>query len=159
MALDRWIAFLLLLAFAIYGYTAFFTMDDLLPPIMKRNPIWPSSFPKVLAIGGTIAALVVLSGYEKSPDPDAADINYRRLKDYKIGQAVSLLGLMVVYALVLRPIGFLAATFLFLAIGSIILGERRFVIIAIVSAVAAGGVWYLVNVVLGIFLTPLPAFL
>lgn len=159
MALDRWIAFFLLLAFAIYGYTAFFMMDDLLPPIMQRNPIWPSSFPKVLAVGGTIAALVVLSGYEKSPDPDAADINYRKLGDYKIGQALALLGLMVVYALVLRPIGFLAATFLFLGVGSMILGERRYLVIASVSAIAAGGVWYLVNVVLGIFLTPLPAFL
>ncbi|MEL6645412.1 MAG: tripartite tricarboxylate transporter TctB family protein [Pseudomonadota bacterium] len=159
MALDRWIAFFLLLAFAIYGYTAFFMMDDLLPPIMQRNPIWPSSFPKVLAVGGIITALIVLSGFEKSSDPNAADINYRRLQDYKIGQALALLGLMVVYALVLRPVGFLAATFLFLAIGSIILGERRYVVIAIVSATAAGGVWYLVNVVLGIFLTPLPAFL
>ena len=159
MALDRWIAFFLLLGFAIYGYTAFFMMDDILPPIMKRNPIWPSSFPKVLAIGGALSALVVLVGFEKSSDPDAADINYRRLTDYKIGQALSLLGLMVVYALVLRPVGFLAATFFFLALGSLILGERRYVVIAVVAAAAAGGVWYLVNVVLGIFLNPLPVFL
>ena len=166
MTLDRWIAFLLLLAFALYGYTAFFTMDAQLPPIMQRNPIWPSSFPKLLAIGGVITALIVLCGFEKSGTgapgtgaaPDAAEINYRRLKEYKFGQALALLGLMVVYALVLRPVGFLAATFLFLAIGSIILGERRYVVVALVSATAAGAVWYLVNVVLGIFLTPLPAF-
>ncbi len=159
MALDRWIAFFLLLGFVLYGYTAFFMMDDLLPPIMKRNPLWPSSFPKVLAIGGVFTALVVLSGFEKSPDPNALDINYRRLTDYKLGQAVTLLLLMVGYALVLRPIGFLAATFLFLAIGALILGERRYVIIAVVSAAAAAGVWYLVNIVLGIFLNPLPIFL
>lgn len=159
MALDRWIALFLLLSFALYGYTAFFMMDNLLPPIMQRNPIWPSSFPKILAIGGIITALIVLSGFEKSPNPDAADINYRKLTEYKLGQAIFLLGLMVVYALVLRPIGFLAATFLFLAIGSMILGERRYLVVAIASATAAGGVWYLVNVVLGIFLTPLPLFL
>ena len=170
MTLDRWIAFLLLLAFALYGYTAFFTMDAQLPPIMQRNPIWPSSFPKLLAIGGVVTALIVLCGFEKSGTgapgtgapgtgvPDAAEINYRRLKEYKFGQALALLGLMVVYALVLRPVGFLAATFLFLAIGSIILGERRYVVVALVSATAAGAVWYLVNVVLGIFLTPLPVF-
>ncbi len=162
MTLDRWIAFLLLLAFALYGYTAFFTMDAQLPPIMQRNPIWPSSFPKLLAIGGVMTALIVLCGFEKSgtgaPNSDATEINYRRLKEYKFGQALALLGLMVVYALVLRPVGFLAATFLFLAIGSIILGERRYVVVALVSATAAGAVWYLVNVVLGIFLTPLPVF-
>ena len=109
-----------------------------------------------------MTALIVLCGFEKGTgvsNPDAAEINYRRLKDYKFGQALVLLGLMVVYALVLRPVGFLAATFLFLAIGSTILGERRYVAVVIVSATAAGSVWYLVNVVLGIFLTPLPAFL
>ena len=166
MTLDRWIAFLLLLAFALYGYTAFFTMDAQLPPIMQRNPIWPSSFPKLLAIGGVVTALIVLCGFEKSgadapgtgAAPDATEINYRRLKEYKFGQALALLGLMVVYALVLRPVGFLAATFLFLAIGSIILGERRYFVVALVSATAACAVWYLVNVVLGIFLTPLPVF-
>lgn len=149
----------MLLAFALYGYTAFFTMDAQLPPIMQRNPIWPSSFPKLLAIGGVVTALIVLCGFEKAPNPDAAEINYRKLKEYKFGQALVLLGLMVVYALVLRPVGFLVATFLFLAIGSIILGERRYFVVALVSATAAGAVWYLVNVVLGIFLTPLPVFL
>lgn len=156
MALDRWIAFFILLAFVIYGYTAFFTMDALLPPIMQRNPIWPSSFPKVLSVGGILASLIVLMGFEKSPNPDALDINYRRLTEYKLGQAVALLVLMTVYALVLRPAGFLVATFLFLSIGSLILGERRYLVIALVSAAATAGIWYLVNVVLGIFLNPLP---
>lgn len=157
MALDRWIAFFILLAFVIYGYTAFFTMDALLPPIMQRNPIWPSSFPKVLSIGGILTSLIVLVGFEKSPNPNALDINYRRLTEYKLGQAVALLILMTAYALVLRPVGFLAATFLFLSIGSLILGERRYLVIALVSAAATTGIWYLVNVVLGIFLNPLPA--
>ena len=46
MALDRWIALIIALVFLIYGHTAFFGMDDLLPPILKRNPIWPSTFPE-----------------------------------------------------------------------------------------------------------------
>ena len=158
MALDRWIALVLLGLCLAYGYAAWFTMDGGLAPFMKRNPIWPSTFPKVLSILGIIATLVILLGFEKA-EPKEADIDYRRLTEYHLGQALLLLGLMVVYALVLRPIGFLAATFLFLALGSMILGERRYLVIAIVSAAAAGGVWYLVNVVLGIFLTPLPAFL
>jgi putative tricarboxylic transport membrane protein len=70
-----------------------------------------------------------------------------------------LLGLMVAYALLLRPLGFLVATFLFLTCGSFILGERRFVLMAVVAAIAAGFIWYLVDVVLGIFLSPLPLFL
>ena len=160
MALDRWIAFVILLVCLAYGYAAYFTMDELVPPIMRRSPIWPSSFPKVLAIGGTFLSLVILLRLEKSPGKrDAADINLSRLGDYKIGQALLLIGLMVAYAFLLRPLGFLASTFLFLSIGSFILGERRFVVMAMASAIAAGFVWYLVDEVLGIFLTPLPAFM
>ena len=70
-----------------------------------------------------------------------------------------LLALMIAYALLLRPLGFLAATFLFLSVGSFILGERRFGMMILVSAIAAGGVWYLVDAVLGIFLSPFPSFL
>jgi putative tricarboxylic transport membrane protein len=80
------------------------------------------------------------------------------LTDYKLGQALMLLGLMVVYALLLRPIGFLAATFGFLVLGSAILGERRYGVLALVAALAAGIVWYLVQQVLGIFLSPWPTF-
>ena len=160
MALDRWIAFVILLICLAYGYAAYFTMDELVPPIMRRSPIWPSSFPKVLAIGGTFLSLVILLRLEKSPGKrDAADINLSRLGDYKIGQALLLIGLMVAYAFLLRPLGFLASTFLFLSIGSFILGERRFVVMAVASAIAAGFVWYLVDEVLGIFLTPFPAFM
>lgn len=160
MALDRWIAFVILLICLAYGYTAFFTMDAQLPPIMRRAPIWPSSFPKILVIGSILICLFILLGFEKAPQKkDAADINLSRLGDYKVGQALILLGLMVVYALLLRPIGFLASTFLFLFVGSYILGERRFVLMAVVSAIAAGFVWYLVEEVLGVFLSPFPGFL
>ncbi len=160
MALDRWIAFVILLLCLVYGYTAFFTMDELLPPIMRRAPIWPSSFPKVLVVGAILISLFILLGFEKASEKkDAADINLSRLGNYKVGQALILLGLMVVYALSLRPLGFLASTFLFLFLGSYILGERRFVLMAIVSAIAAGFVWYLVDEILGVFLSPFPSFL
>ena len=160
MALDRWLALVILLICLAYGYAAFFTMDSALPPIMKRSPIWPSSFPKVLAVGAILLSLSVLLGFEKSPaKTEAADINLSRLREYKVGQAIMLLGLMVAYALLLRPLGFLLSTFLFLSVGSFILGERRFVLMAVVAAVAAGTVWYLVDVVLGIFLSPFPSFL
>jgi putative tricarboxylic transport membrane protein len=28
-------------------------MDQLLPPFMQRNPVWPSTFPKVLAVSAS----------------------------------------------------------------------------------------------------------
>ncbi|WP_136440814.1 tripartite tricarboxylate transporter TctB family protein [Pacificoceanicola onchidii] len=160
MAIDRWIALVILMLCLAYGYAAYFTMDQLLPPIMKQRPIWPSTFPKVLAIGGILMSLSVLLNLEKTPEKtDPADINLSRLGEYKVGQALMLLGLMVAYALLLRPLGFLGATFLFLTAGSYILGERRYVLMAVVAAIAAGFIWYLVDAVLGIFLSPLPSFM
>lgn len=161
MVLERWIALIFVLICLLYGYAAFFTMDQLLPPFMQRNPVWPSTFPKVLAIAGLICGLVVLLGLEK-PAPDdgkVPDIDYRKLTEYKLGQALLLLGLMVAYALALRPVGFLFSTFAFLTLGAILLGERRFVVLLPVAALATGAVWYLVQEVLGIFLSPLPRFL
>ena len=109
MALDRWVALVLLGICLTYGYTAWFMMDDALPPIMKRLAVWPSSFPKVLSIAGIILSLIVVLGIEKG-EVKVGDIDYRRLHEYKLGQALALLGLMVAYAILLRPAGFLLAT-------------------------------------------------
>ena len=163
MALDRWIALIFVTFCCVYGYAAFFTMDQLLPPFMQRNPVWPSTFPKVLAVLGVLVGLIVLLGVEKSDadekEPSATDINYRRLGEYKVGQALTLLALMVAYALMLRPAGFLLATTVFLIAGSATLGERKFHIMIPVAALATGFVWYLVQEVLGIFLRPFPFFM
>jgi putative tricarboxylic transport membrane protein len=162
MALDRWIALVFIAFCCVYGYAAFFTMDQLLPPFMQRNPVWPSTFPKVLAVLGIVVGLVVALGLEKpsgTEEPSAVDINWRRLHEYNLGQALLLLGLMVVYALALRPAGFLISTTVFLAGGAAILGERRWITMILVALIAAGAVWYLVQEVLGIFLRPLPFFL
>ena len=158
MALDRWIALILAGVCLTYGYTAWFTMDGGLAPFMQRNPIWPSTFPKTLSIIGLAASLVILLGLEKA-EAREGEINYRRLTDYNLGQALLLLGLMVAYALCLRPLGFLFSTAAFLMLGSFILGERKYLVMLLVSVLATGIVWYLVQQVLGIYRRPLPDFI
>ena len=158
MALDRWIALILLGICIVYGYTAWFAMDANLAPFMRRNPIWPSTFPKVLSIVGIIASMVILLGIEKGEEK-IGEIDHRRLGDYFLGQALFLLGLMVVYALCLRPLGFVFSTSAFLIVLSFILGERKWHVMVPVALIATGAVWYLVQEVLGIFLRPLPFFL
>lgn len=157
MALDRWIALILLGVCLAYGYAAWFTMDGSLAPFMRRNPIWPSTFPKVLSVIGIVACLIILLGLEKGENK-VGEIDYRRLWEYNLGQAVLLLGLMVVYALCLRPMGFLFSTVAFLTLGSFLLGERKWHIMLPVALIATFVVWYLVQQVLGIFLRPLPLF-
>ena len=109
-----------------------------------------------------IAALIILLGFEKNEKPreeDPSVIVYRRLLEYQVIPALTLIGLMIAYALLLRPIGFLAATVGFLTIGSLVLGERRLHILIPVAVIAAVGIWYLVQEVLGIFLRPWPFFM
>lgn len=161
MALDRWIALAFLLICAVYGYTAFFTMDGSIPPFMRRTPVWPSSFPKLLAVLGfvTALALLVLPGKPKEDAPNSGEIQLSRILEYNWGQALALIGLMIVYALLLRTLGFVAATALFLFLGGAILGERSWVPLGLTAAIATGIVWYLVQEVLGIFLRPWPWFI
>lgn len=158
MALDRWIALVLLGICLTYGYAAWFTMDGGLAPFMQRNPVWPSTFPKVLSILGILASLAILLGFEKTETRES-EVDYRRLGDYHIWQALLLLGLMVAYALCLRPLGFIFSTTAFLILGSYILGERKWLVMVIISVIATLVVWYLVQQVLGIYMRPLPGFL
>lgn len=158
MALDRWIALVLLGVCLAYGYAAWFTMDGSLAPFMKRNPIWPSTFPKVLSVLGILTTSVILLGLEKA-EPKEADIDYRRLGEYHLGQAILLLALMIAYALCLRPLGFLISTSALLILGSFILGERKWHIMLPVALIAAVSVWYLVQEVLGIYMRPFPGIL
>lgn len=155
MTLDRAIAILVLLTCVLYGYSAWFVMDAQIAPFMARNPVWPSSFPKILAIGGIFFAILVLIAPHRPKDEP--DIDLSRWSDYNYGQAIGLLALMTVYALLLLPLGFLISTFLFLLSGSLILGERRWVAMIVASGMASVGIWYLVQEVLSIFLRPLPS--
>ncbi len=158
MKLDKWIAVLFLLLCLIYGYTAF--TYELLP--FERNMSFlPNTMPMVLSVLGAILALVLIL----APAPAADDgdvqgtIDVSKLRQYKLGQAIVLLLAMVAYALALRPIGFIASTVLFLAGCSFILGERRYAIMIPIAFVGALGIWYLVQVTLGIFLRPWPWFI
>ena len=159
MALDRWIALVIGLVFVIYGHTAFFGMDDLLPPILKRNPIWPSTFPKILSVVGVLAAVAVAVNIEKSAKQVGDDMDISKWRQYKLFDAAMLIAGMIIFALTLRSLGFLTSTFLFLSLGGVLLGERRYILLVVVSAAASYGIWYLVDSVLGIYMTPYPAFI
>ncbi len=160
MTLDRWLALVILSASLIYGYAAFFTMDDKLPPIMMRNPVWPSTFPKILSVAAILLSLCILLGVEKPlKDREKKGLEHYRLRDYQLFRAFSLVSIMILYALTLRPLGFFLATIGFLTVSAVIMGERKFHFLLPVTTVATLVIWYLVAHILGIFMRPLPNFL
>jgi len=99
--------------------------------------------------------MIIVLGLEKAEQKEH-DIDYRRLTDYNLGQAVLLLALMVAYALCLRPVGFLISTSVFLIAGAVILGDRKWHVMIPIAVIASLVVWYLVQQVLGIYMRPLP---
>lgn len=159
MTLDRWIAACFLVGAIVYAYAAF--TYPLLP--FERNMVFlPNTWPTILSIIAILLSLLILLTSKKSGDGDddvLGGIDLARIKEYKIGQAAGLIAAMIVYAIALRPVGFLPATVVFLVGAGWILGERKPVQMTLIAAVAAGIIWYLVQELLGIFLRPLPAFI
>ncbi len=159
MALDKWIAVFFLLLCLVYGYASF--TYPLLP--FERNMAFlPNTLPMVLSVVGGLLALLIL--FMPSPKPNEegdalGNINVAKLREYQIGPALALIAAMIVYALALRPVGFLAATTLFLVGTGWILGERKLHIMVPVALIGAGSVWFLVQEMLGIYLRPLPGWL
>lgn len=157
MALDRWIAILFLAVSLVYGYAAY--NYPLLP--FERNMVFlPNTLPMVLSVLAVVVSLIIAVAPKAPKDVDGlGDIDLAQFRKFKIGQTLGLVGAMVLYALLLRPIGFLTATALFIAGTSIILGERKFHVLVPIAVVTSGAIWYLVQETLGIFLRPWPAFL
>ena len=157
MALDRWIAMIFLVISLIYGYAAF---NYPLLPFERGMAFLPNTLPMALsALGVVIALFIILSPKAPGADEGLGGVDPAEFRQFKIGQTLGLVAAMVVYAILLRPIGFLAATFLFVAGCAALLGERKFHVLIPIAAITAVLVWYLVQETLGIFLQPWPAFL
>lgn len=159
MALDKIIAVLFLVIAIIYGYASY--TYPLLP--FELNMVFlPNTMPMVLSVLGIVLSLIIILSPTKTGDASGdslGDIDISRWRDYKTGQAIGLIAAMLVYALALRPVGFIAATTLFLFGTGWMLGERKPHIMILTSLIGAGFIWYLVQETLGIFLRPLPWFM
>lgn len=159
MTLDKAIAVVFLVVALLYGYAAF---NYPLLPFEQNMSFLPNTLPTALSVIAIILAVIIILSPKAKPDASGdvlGDINVARLKEYKIGQALSLVAAMVLYAVALRPVGFIPATTLFLVGTGWILGERKLHIMIPVALIGAGSIWFLVQEALGIFLRPLPGFL
>ena len=161
LSINRWVALGLLAFSSGYGYLAF-TYRIL--PFERFLAMKPNTLPIGLAVAGMICSIALLlmpegqdSEYGEEKTVLGSDHKYLESPgDYEWGKGVALLVLAVVYALSLRQAGFLLSTSMFLIIGGIMLGERKYWILVPVSCFASFLVWYLEDEVLTIFMRPLP---
>lgn len=147
---DRLIA-IAMLAFSVgYGYLA---ITHPLLPFETRQPFKPNTLPMALAVIAGVLSLAVL--LFESHEELAEEAREWRTFDWRT--TIILVGLMVAYALLLRPAGYILATSGFVILSGILLGEKNRVLLCVIAIIMAGATWYLVQQVLGIFLVPLPA--
>ena len=159
MAVDKSIALIFLVIALVYGYAAF---TYPLLPFELNMTFLPNTMPMALSGLGILLSLIVILAPNKAADGDGpapGDFDTSNLRQYKIGQALGLIAAMILYALALRPVGFILATTLFLVGTGWILGERKPLFMTMVALIGSGSIWYLVQEALGIFLRPLPWFL
>lgn len=145
---DRIVA-LAMLAFAVfYGVLAW---DYSLLPFERAAPFKPNTLPKGLAVAAGVLSFLVLlfPGDEVGGEGEG----WRKM-DWRRAVAVFVLALL--YAAALRPLGFLSSTTLFLMLGARVLGEHRWKLLLTIPFIAALISWYLVQELLGIYLSPLP---
>ena len=159
MALDKWIAVVFLVIALVYGYSAY---TYPLLPFELYMVFLPNTMPMALSGLGILLSLLIILTPRKPAEVDGTvlgDFDTSNLRQYKTGQALGLIAAMILYALALRPIGFLLATTLFLVGTEWILGERKPLLMIVTASIGAGSIWYLVQEALGIFLRPLPWFM
>ena len=162
LKLERVVAIFILLFSLGYAWLAF---NYELLPFEKGMVFKPNTMPLGLAVIGIILSLAIIF----APRPketsvlDESTVDKRKAGEpepqYDKVRPILLVVLMIVYALTLRPIGFVLSTSSFLALGAWILGERSLRILIPVCLGTSFLFWYVVQELLGIYLNPWPLFL
>ena len=147
--LDRLIALCLLVFSLVYAWLA---LDYELLPFERNMPFKPNTMPLGLAVAGIVlsCAVLLMPRHRDSVAIDTPSVPYDRIRP------IILVALMIIYALSLRPLGFVGSTTVFLALSATVLGERKFYVLVPVAMISAFAIWYLVHEQLGIFLNPWP---
>lgn len=145
---DRIGGLLILIFCVIY---AVLSRDIKLLPFQENVAFHARTMPEILAILGIGLSLAVLifPGSDDKPE----------LKGYRWLSCLLFLGLMSLYGLTIRPLGFILSTSLFLIMGYILLGERNILKLLLASVPLVLLFWVLMTQGLDVFIEPLPEFL
>lgn len=137
---------LLLTFFAGYGLLG---QGIELPAVQEQAMFNARSMPTTLTLIGLVGGLwLVLRGGGKVGT---------NLPSLRWRVAVGFFALMSAYGMAIRPLGFLLSTLLFLAVGFVLLGERRPGVVALTAASITVGFWTLMHHGLGVYLAPWPS--
>ena len=155
--LEKFLALIILIICILYAYTSFITMQANLLPFEKNMTVLPNSLPKVISIFGIIiSTFLILKKEEHNSEESISSINLKNVFSFYYGKGLSIILLMIIYTLCLRPVGFILSSVLFLFLASFILGERSYIKLAIICLLGTSIIWLLLEKVLGIYMRPFP---
>lgn len=128
---DRLLVTLFAILLVYYGTETFSFFHT-----MSEDVVGPASFPRLLAIVGAILVVVFFVQQRRAP-AEGSDETQSGMTT----EAFDLIpaGLMLVYVLILEPLGFILATFLFIAVTMRFLGDTWKRSIAYSLALTLGG--------------------
>ena len=166
---DRIVGLVLLVASVFFMFQAL-QLEHVIPPAFRKTPMRLDTMPKIIGVIAIAASLLTIfmpstltreseDTKVKDANEKLKDLSFANIGNYAVGQLAAMISLMCVYALVLRPLGFIPSTALFLFLGSFLLGERRWVGLILTSLIAPISIWLLVTYVLERKIPALPQFL
>ncbi len=144
---ERLGALLILVFCIVYAISS---VDIALPRSVVSTAFTPRSMPYLLSAVGIGLALVLLMF-----SPKSAPLELAR---YRWPQFAWTVALMVVYGLLLKPLGFVLATTLFLFVGFKSLGARSAFFAAMVAVGVSATFWLLMQYGLDVYVSPWPQF-
>ena len=149
MAREKVGALVMLLFSMAYGLMAL----NIRLSFLAQNEFFTSrTMPYALAVLGIILALMIL--VLPTADPDGK----RSLKEETHGmdwkKAILLVVAMIFYGLVMKWIGFIISSIVFLNIGFYILGERRIKRMVLASIPLVVFLWFVMSALLGVYIAP-----
>ena len=120
-------------------------------PFQSTSAFHARTMPEMLSVMAISLSVLVILFPGTQEAPRFAGLNWR------LGFAF--LALMSAYGFLVRPMGFMLATSLFLMIGFSLLGERKLWRLIAVAVPMVVGFWILMTQGLDVFIEPLPYFL
>ena len=116
--LEKIIALIILIICIVYAYTSFVIMQANLLPFELNMTVLPNSLPKVISIFGIVISLFLILKKDEDieKDEDQSKIDLNNVLNFYYGKALSIIFLMILYTLCLRPVGFILSSILFLSL-------------------------------------------
>ena len=120
--LEKIIALIILIICIVYAYTSFVIMQANLLPFELNMTVLPNSLPKVISIFGIVISLFLILKKDEDieKDEDQSKIDLNNVLNFYYGKALSIIFLMILYNLCLRPVAFILSSILFLFFSSFI---------------------------------------